>query len=255
MRWLRDGDANTQLFHAVANGRRAKNFIGTVKVGHQVITDQLGKEQAFFSAYQSLLGRILNRDCTIDLAEIGLRSTNLAHLDGDFSEQEVWDAIKEISIDRAPGPDRFIGAFYRRAWPVIKPDVMAALWKLQQGNGKGFGKLNGALISLIAKRADAIDVGGFRPISLIHSFAKLFSKLLENRLRPHMDDLISANQSAFIRGRCLHDNFMLVRQLARKFHAMKVNGVPLKLDISRAFDSIFWSFLLEVLRHMGFSKL
>jgi hypothetical protein len=112
MRWLRDGDANTQLFHAVANGRRAKNFIGTVKVGHQVITDQLGKEQAFFSAYQSLLGRILNRDCTIVLAEIGLRSTNLAHLDGDFSEQEVWDAIKEMSIDRVPGPDRFIGAFY-----------------------------------------------------------------------------------------------------------------------------------------------
>jgi hypothetical protein len=132
---------------------------------------------------------------------------------------------------------------------------MVALRKLQQGNGKGFGKLNSALISLIAKRADAIDVGDFRPISLIHSFAKLFSKLLANRLWPHMDDLISANQSAFIRGRCLHDNFMLVRQLARKFHAMKVNGVLLKLDISRAFDSIFWSFLLEVLQHMSFSKL
>jgi hypothetical protein len=43
MRWLRDGDANTKLFHSVANGRRAMNFIPGVKVNGVLITDQQGK--------------------------------------------------------------------------------------------------------------------------------------------------------------------------------------------------------------------
>ena len=40
MRWIREGDANTKLFQAFANGRRTKNFIPRVKVGDDMITDQ-----------------------------------------------------------------------------------------------------------------------------------------------------------------------------------------------------------------------
>jgi hypothetical protein len=46
--------------------------------------------------------------------------------------------IKELLPDRAPGLDEFIGAFYQRAWPVIKRDAMAALLKLVVGYDRGF---------------------------------------------------------------------------------------------------------------------
>jgi hypothetical protein len=75
---------------------------------------------------------------------------------------------------------------------------------------------------------------------------------MSNRLRLKLELLVSSNQSAFIKGRNLHDNFILVRQLARKIHSRKEEGVLLKLDISRAFDSVSWGFLLEILRTMGF---
>jgi hypothetical protein len=89
----------------------------------------------------------------------------------------------------------------------------------------------------------------------VHSFSKLFSKLVANRLRRRLGDIVSTNQSAFVKGRSLHDNFILVRQAGRKISQKKQTGVLLKLDLSRPFDSISWSFLLEVLRHMGFGEM
>jgi hypothetical protein len=168
-----------------------------------------------------------------------------------FTEEEVWGIIKEMPPDKAPGPDGFIGAFYKRASPTIKPEIMATVTKLYVGDGRAFGRLNRALITLVPKKQGAKEVGDFRPISLVHSFAKLFSKLIANRLRPQMESLVSANPSAFIKGRNLHDNFLLIRQLARKINQRKEAGVLLKLDLARAFDSLSWAFLFEVLEKLG----
>ena len=83
------------------------------------------------------------------------------------------------------------GFFYQKAWPIIKHDIMAAFMKLYVGDGLGFGKLNKALITLIPKRADAEEVEDFRPISLTHSFAKLFAKVLACRARRRMTDIVT----------------------------------------------------------------
>jgi hypothetical protein len=127
--------------------------------------------------------------------------------------------------------------------------------KLGVGDGRGFARLNRALITLIPKKQDAVEIGDYRPISLVHSFAKLFSKVVANRLRLRLGDIVSTNQSAFVKHRCLHDNFVLVRQVARRINEKRKTGVLLKLALSRAFDSMSWGFLFEVLRQMGFGPL
>lgn len=86
----------------------------------------------------------------------------------------------------------------------------------------------------------------------MHSFAKLVTKILANRLAPKLKELVATNQSAFVQGRCIHDNYMLVQQTIKLLHRRKVPSIFLKLDISKAFDSVSWPFLLEILRHLGF---
>jgi hypothetical protein len=51
---------------------------------------------------------------------------------------------------------------------------MTALLKFVVGDGRGFGKLNKSLITLVPKRADAKEVCDFRMMSLVHRFSKLF---------------------------------------------------------------------------------
>ena len=112
--------------------------------------------------------------------------------------------------DKAPGPDGFTGAFFKACWEIIKDDVMAAMNSLFTLNAQGFEWLNSACIILLPKKTDATRVTDFRPISLVHSIAKIFSKVLANRLAPRLNSLVSNCQSAFIKKRSIHDNFLYV---------------------------------------------
>jgi len=116
-----------------------------------------------------------------------------------------------MHLDKAPGLDGFTGRFYKSCWSIIKGDVLMVLDTIHRGHVFKFRLLNTAYVTLLPKKVDVVEVKDFCPISLIHTFAKLVTKILANRLAPMLPSLISANQSAFVQGRKIHDNFMLVQ--------------------------------------------
>ena len=67
-----------------------------------------------------------------------------------------------------------------------------------------------------------------------------------------MADMVSRNQNAFIRTRSIHDNYKYVQRAAFLIRRKKVPMLLLKLDISKAFDTLSWPFLMEVLQARGF---
>jgi mannosylglycoprotein endo-beta-mannosidase len=105
---------------------------------------------------------------------------------------------------------------------------------------------------LIPKKEGAEEVSDFRPISLIHTIAKIIAKLLALRLAPFMNELVSNAQSAFIKKRSIHDNFLYVKNLATRFNKAKTPALLLKLDIRKAFDSVSWEYILDLLQRRGF---
>jgi hypothetical protein len=96
-------------------------------------------------------------------------------------------------------------------------------------------------------------VRDYCPISLIHIIGKLFSKVHANRLAPRFGELVHANQSTFIKGRFIQDNFKMVQMTAKMLQEKKKACLLLKIDIARAFHLVAWVFLLEVLQHMEFT--
>lgn len=129
---------------------------------------------------------------------------------------------------------------------------MRAFGCFYSGDMRGLPAINKAMVSLLPKVDGAIDIKDFRPVSLVHGAIKIFDKVLFDRLAEELPGLVGLHQRAFVRGRSLHDNFMLIQGMARKLHALKEPSIMLKLDITKAFDSVQWPFLLEMLRSMGF---
>jgi hypothetical protein len=138
---------------------------------------------------------------------------------------------------------------------VIKEEVLPVFSAVWSRRFACFDRVNTAYVILIPKKEGAEEVKDFRPISLVHSIAKLVTKLLANRLTPKLQGMVSSQQSAFIKGHFIQDNFMLVQQTARLLHQQKRARVLLKLDITKAFDYVSWPFLLEVLQKMGFRQI
>jgi len=62
------------------------------------------------------------------------------------------------------------------------------------------------------------------------------------------------NQSAFTKGQRIHDNFRQVQIACKALHARQSPAILLKIDIAKAFDTVSWVFLLEILEHKGFDQ-
>lgn len=75
---------------------------------------------------------------------------------------------------------------------------------------------------------------------------------MANRLGAYLDSLVSRSQSAFIKKRSIHDNFLFTQNLIKELYRAKKPTLFLKLDIAKAFDTVRWDFLLEVLQQLGF---
>jgi len=188
---IRCGDANTKLFHIRASSRARKNYIQCLHNDNGIAHTHEDKEKLIGDYFSNHIGSTSPRPLTFLWPTLGYTPQDLSSLEDPFTQEEIKDTINSMTGDKAPGPDGFTGAFFKTCWEIIKVDVTAAVNTLFDMNSQGFDLLNSANIILLPKKPDAKRVTDYRHISLIHSVAKLFSKLLANRLAPHLDSLVS----------------------------------------------------------------
>lgn len=257
VRGMQEGNANSKYFHLKANGRRRKHLIPYLKVGSGTATymeDKLNMARDFFS---NLMGSTKSPGCSLRLEALGLSrlSPEMAHgLEVPFTEEKIKHVIWDMLTDRAPGPDGFSGLFFRTCWEIIAKDFMVVMKMLFERRFYSFGALNSSILTLLPKNEDPLQLSDFRPTNLIHGAAKFFAKALATRLAALLPSLISQAQSAFVSKRSIHENFKFVRNAARTLRQKKKQAVMMKIDISKAFDTLSWSFLIEVLRARGFGE-
>ena len=85
---------------------------------------------------------------------------------------------------------------------------------------------------------------------------KIFSKALANRIKKILPNIISEHQSAFTKSRLIFDNILVAFESLHSMqkHVGKEDYMAIKLDMSKAYDKVEWSYLESVMRRVGFTE-
>jgi len=256
--WLKDGDRNTKFFQAKAKERAKTNHISALRtVNGDLVTGQSELESMAIDFYGDLFTAqpILLPDEI--LAHVPQRVTQAMNesLESPFSEEEVVRALSMMGAHKAPGPDGFTAGFYQTHWDTVGPSVTRAVLNFLNG-GQLPEAINQTTLVLIPKVKHPQDLKNFRPISLLNVVYKLCSKVLANRLRVFLDEIISTEQSAFVPGRLITDNVLVAYECTHylKRKKGKLGACAVKLDMAKAYDRVEWNYLQGMMLKLGFAE-
>jgi hypothetical protein len=153
---------------------------------------------------------------------------------------------------KAPGPDGFHCIFFKQYWHIVGEDIFQLVSKAFQ-TGSFDTSIADTLIALIPKLDSPKTYKEFRPISLCNITYKLITKVLINRLRLILNNIIGPYQSSFLPGRGTSDNSIVLQEIVHfmRRSKRKKGYVAFKLDFEKAFDNVNWEFLHTCLHDFG----
>lgn len=117
------GDENTKFFHAMATERYRRDVICQISdSSRHSVSDHQGKSALFFQEFKARLGTSVDIDMQFDLQNIVDHHDDLEELCLPFTKDEINNIILEFPNEKASGPDRFTGLFFKKAWHHIRAD-------------------------------------------------------------------------------------------------------------------------------------
>ena len=155
---------------------------------------------------------------------------------------------------KTPGIDGFPAEFLKVFWSKLKFIFQRAI-NSSYDNKELPLTLRQCIISCLPKgNKDRAVLKNWRPMSLLSVIYKMVSASIANRLKTILDFLIDKSQTEFITGRYIGHSTRLVYDIMYCTEKTRKEGLLMLTDFEKAFDSISWKFLYNVLEFFGFGQ-
>ncbi|GAU49154.1 hypothetical protein TSUD_407000 [Trifolium subterraneum] len=214
--WLKEGDANSKFFHGIMSSRRQSNSIVSFSSNGRTMEGVNENRQIIFQHFSQHFRR--KNHSRPDIS--GLVFNSISEADGEFLSrpfllEEIKEAVWDCDSYKCPGPDGVNLGFFKDFWELLKVDLLNFFSDFYH-HGVLTKGLNSTFIALIPKVECPQTVSEFLPIALVSSVYKILAKVLSNSEKDNKDLLM------------------------------------FKVDFEKAYDSVDWVYLEEVMLKMNF---
>ena len=169
-----------------------------------------------------------------------------------IQDDEIWEVIMYLKKLKAPGPDGFSIEFYRAMFPVIKNELNRLL-NFFMNRGRMLSKFKAGIIKFKPKTTPYNEIKNYRPITLLNTDYKIFTKILSNRLQPILKELMHDSQFC-MPGKDINEMNNLIRDIMDEMKISHSDSFFMSIDFTKAFDTISHDFLYQVLVKYGFPE-
>ncbi|GJZ55791.1 RNA-directed DNA polymerase, eukaryota [Tanacetum coccineum] len=222
IQWAVEGDENSKFFHGIVNRKRANLTVKGIMVDGVWVDEPSRVKKEFRDHFAARF-----QDPGICHGKLNfsfpnrLSSEQVAELEIPISKEEIRNAVWGCGENKSPGPDGFTFEFFRKYWHIVGTDFCLAVEWFFNHDSFSVG-CNSSFIALIPKSLDPKLVSDFRPI-IVHS--------------PNRQIL---------------DGPFILNDLLARCHFKKQSAMVFKVDFAKAYDSIRWDYLEDVLHSFGF---
>jgi hypothetical protein len=189
---------------------------------------------------------------------------------------EISQALRESPNSKSPGPDRIPHEFWKEEirWheemkenkkfkqkemseenAQVRPCIAALMTRVLE-DVETFGtedeRFAEARMGLLYKKKDKRDIQNYRPITLLNTDYKTYTKVLANRLREVAPKLIHTDQAGFMPNRSIYDQTKIVELMLKWSENTESKGAIICLDQEKAYDRIDLTYLWRTLEAFGF---
>ena len=154
---------------------------------------------------------------------------------------------------KSPGVDGIPIEFYKEFLEIIKYDLQKTFNETLFENQITPKTWNQAIITLIPKKGNTKLLKYWRPISFLCVDYKILTKILANRLKHILPEIISKEQNCSVPHRTIFNNLFLIRDIIRYTKEKNTHLYLLQIDQEKAFDKIDRNFLFKTMEKMGIS--
>lgn len=253
LHWLDVGDKNNKYFHNAVKTRLAQNAIreihcsdGSIATKQEDIKTEAVRFFEDFLTYKPVDYEGVSVEHLQQLLEFRCSESDRNGLTQAVTENEIREVLFKISGNKAQLS--YTVEFFKQTWAIVGSDFVTAI---QSFFLKGFlpKGINTTILTLIPKKNEAQEMKDYRPISCCNVLYKVLSKILANRLKRILPSSITPNQSAFIKDRLMLENQLLASEIVKDYHKDSISArCAINIDVSKAFDSVQWPFLVNILK-------